>query len=335
MRIITARVPGVARLARIPELSRMARQRLKWMDYYQAHGRNAALTCRYFGISRQTFYRWKRRYDPYNLNRLEERSHRPKRLRQPTWSRELALAVLHLREQYPRWGKDKLAVLLGERGWQVSTSMVGRILTRLKARGVLREPLHSGISTRKRLWRRPYAVRKPKGYEVKEPGDLVQVDTLDVRPLPGMVLKHFTARDMVSRWDVLEAHTRATATTAAGFLDALQTRMPFPVQAIQVDGGSEFQAAFETECQRRGLRLFVLPPRSPKLNGCVERAQRTHTEEFYEITNFSLDVATLNQELLAWEHTYNTIRPHQALAYLTPHQFVTQWQHQRKESKCH
>ena len=61
-------------------------------------------------------------------------------------------------------------------------------------------------------------------------------------------------------------------------------RMPFPVRAIQVDGGSEFQAAFEAACQARGIRLFVLPPRSPKLNGCVQRAQRTHTEEFYEVT---------------------------------------------------
>ena len=95
-----------------------------------------------------------------------------------------------------------MAVLLRERGWEVSTSMVGRILSHLKARGVLKEPLRNGISTRKRLWRRTYAVRKPKGYEVKRPGDLVQVDTLDIRPLPGMVLKHFTARDVVSRWDV-------------------------------------------------------------------------------------------------------------------------------------
>jgi transposase InsO family protein len=335
MKIIGARGQGSKTISRVKVISRMAAQRVKWMDYYAAHGNNAALTCRYFGISRQTFYRWRGRYNPRDLSSLEERSQRPKRLRQPTWPRELALGVLHLREQYPRWGKDKLAVLVRCQGWQVSTSMVGRILTRLKARGVLREPLRTGISTRKRLWWRPYAVRKPKGYAVREPGDLVQVDTLDVRPLPGMVLKHFTARDVVSRWDVIEAHTRATATTAAGFLDRLLLRMPFQVRAIQVDGGSEFQAAFETECQRRGLRLFVLPPRSPKLNGSVERAQRTHTEEFYEVTNFPLEVAALNQELLAWEHTYNTIRPHQALAYLTPHQFVTQWQHQRKEAKCH
>ncbi|MCH8283533.1 MAG: transposase [Chloroflexi bacterium] len=336
MRIINGSVPHARRLARVgAELSKAARLRLQWMDHYEAHGRNAAFTCRHFGISRQTFYRWRRRYEPHRLESLEERSHRPRRVRQPTWSRELVLAVLHLREEYPRWGKDKLVVLLRRQGWVASTSMVGRILARLKARGVLREPPRAGISTRKRLWRRPYAIRKPKGYAVREPGDLVQVDTLDVRPLPGVVLKHFTARDVVSRWDVVEAHTRATATTAAGFLNALQTRMPFPIKAIQVDGGSEFQAGFEQACQQRDILLFTLPPRSPKLNGHVERAQRTHTEEFYEVVEFSLEVATLNQELQAWEHTYNTVRPHQALGYLTPQQFLRQWQSQRKEAECH
>jgi len=77
-----------------------------------------------------------------------------------------------------------------------------------------------------------------------------------------------------------------------------------------VDGVSEFQAQFETECQRRGIHLFVLPPHSPKLNGHVDRAHRTHTEEFYEAEDFPLDVAGLNQALREWEHTYNTIRPH-------------------------
>ena len=198
MKIVGARRPGSKNISRVREISRLAKQRLKWMDHYAGHG-NAALTCRYFGISRQTFYRWKGRYNSGDLRSLEERSHRSRRLRKPTWSWELALAVLHLREQYPCWGKDKLVVMIRDRGWQVSTSMVGRILSSLKARGVLREPLRSTISTRKRLWRRPYAVRKPKGYGVKEPGDLVQVDTLDVRPLPGMVLKHFTARDVGRR----------------------------------------------------------------------------------------------------------------------------------------
>ncbi len=49
----------------------------------------------------------------------------------------------------------------------------------------------------------------------------------------------------------------------------------------------------------------MLPPRSPQLNGAVERAQRTHTEEFYEVTPCSLQIAQLNQELQDWERTYN------------------------------
>ena len=114
-----------------------------------------------------------------------------------------------------------------------------------------------------------------------------------------MVLKHFTARDVVSLWDVVEVHTRATATTAKGFLDTLLERMPFPVRALQVDGGSEFQAVFEEACQEKGLGLFVLPPHSPKLNGHVERAHRTHTEEFYEVYGGELETIALNQALLA------------------------------------
>ena len=97
MRIINGRPPRARYLARGgAELNRAARLRLQWMDYYQSHGRNAALTCRHFGISRQSFYRWKRRYDPENLVSLEDRSHRPHRRRQLTWTPELAERVLRL-----------------------------------------------------------------------------------------------------------------------------------------------------------------------------------------------------------------------------------------------
>jgi transposase InsO family protein len=71
--------------------------------------------------------------------------------------------------------------------------------------------------------------------------------------------------------------------------------MPFPLQALHVDGGGEFAAEFEQVCQQRGRRLSVLPPGSPKLNGAVERAQRTHTEQSYLVTNCSLEMAALNR----------------------------------------
>ena len=269
---------------------------------------------------------------------MEGRSHRPRRVRQPTWSRELAWAVLEMREERPRWGKDKLVVLLREKGWEVSTSMVGRILKALKDRGVLREPPINGVSARKRMRQRPYAVRKPKGYRVAEPGDLVEVDTLGLRPLPGVILKHFTARDLSSRWDVVGVYTRATAVTATSFLGQVRERMPFKVSAIQVDGGSEFYAQFEDACKELGIRLFVLPPRSPKLNGHVERAQRTHTESAsggYEIYDGDLDMPYLNHALRDWEKVYNTVRPHQSLGYLTPLQFLRQNYSLNKNLVCH
>jgi len=313
------------------ELSRTAQVRLRWMDFYRKN-KNVALTCRHFGISRQTFYRWLKRYEPLDLTTLEERSHCPRRRRQPTWSFPLAEKVLLLRLQFPRWGKDKLAVLLRRQKVSISVSMVGRILTRLQQQGRLVEPPRSGVpGSRRALRPRPYAVRKPKQYAASEPGDLVEVDSLDVRPIPGVVFKQFTARDVVSRWDVIQAHPRATAQTAAQFLDTLQHRMPFPIRAVQVDGGSEFAAEFEQACQQRGLHLFVLPPRSPKLNGAVERANRTHTEEFYQVTACSLEMKKLNRELRHWEKIYNTVRPHQALGYLTPLQFLRQTSSQRKE----
>ena len=129
---------------------------------------------------------------------------------------------------------------------------------------------------------------------------------------------------MISRWDVVDVYSVATARTAADFLIAMKERSPFPVRAIQVDGGSEFMAQFETACKESGLQLFVLPPRSPKLNGHVERAQRTHTEEFWERYDGDLDLLSLRPAVPAWERHYNTFRPHQALAGRTPAEYLTQ-----------
>ena len=65
-------------------------------------------------------------------------------------------------------------VLLRDKGVSCSASMVGRIIRRLKERGVLKEPVPNHISARKRQWQRPYAIRKPRDYGISQVGDLVQ-----------------------------------------------------------------------------------------------------------------------------------------------------------------
>ena len=86
--------------------------------------------------------------------------------------------------------------------------------------------------------------------------------------------------------------------------------------------GPWFMADFEAECAQRRIALFVLPPRSPKLNGHVERANGTHTAEFWEVTDAEPEYEPLREAMLAWETCYNTIRPHQALGYLTPAEWL-------------
>ena len=220
-------VPRGGRLSRLSRdnISQEAQVRLAWMDFYQKTG-NGRLTCRHFGISPNTFYRWKKRYQKSCLRTLEDdrKSRRPGTLRHPETPILVVEKIKTLRETFPRWGKEKLFILLkkelikeGKEDLMVSVSTVGRTINRLKQRGYLKEPINNYISIKKRYLKRDWAVRKPKDYQVKRIGDLVQIDTLDVRPIPGVVRKQFTARDTIAKWDVVEAYGSATSSLAAKF----------------------------------------------------------------------------------------------------------------------
>jgi len=311
------------RLSRIKEISREAKVRLKFLEFAKEHP--VAVTCRRFGISRSTYYRWKKRFDPYNLKSLEDKSRRPKNIRRPKWSVELVERVRELREEYPRWGKAKLAVILKEEGFEVSESTVGRILGYLKKRGALKEPVKK-IKIRGAARKRIYATRKPKEYKVENPGDMVQIDTLDIRPAPGYIYKQFSASDVVSKWGFADIRSAATAFLAKEFLEELIKECPFKIKAIQVDGGSEFYADFELACKEYGIKLFCLPPRSPKLNGVVERFNRTYREEFWSCYEGDLRLDEMRPQLKRWtSNVYNNFRPHQSLGYMSPTQFLRQY----------
>jgi putative transposase len=229
-------LPAQARAAREPPvLSRQGRVRLAAVRWHEPNGRNVRRTADHFGFSRSTIYAWLGRYEREGLRGLEDRSRRPHRVRQPLWQEILVETVRQLRDKHPRWGKDKLVVLVRQARFAVSVSMVGRILTHLKKKGLIRDPGLRDPWIERRAQIRPYAVRKPRDYIPREPGDLVQIDSADIRLLPGSAhwYKHFTARDVVSRWDVLGVYGRATAITARDFLEAVIERMPSPVKAIQ------------------------------------------------------------------------------------------------------
>jgi transposase InsO family protein len=299
------------RLRRLPSLFPDAQRRWRWMEHYFARGRNAALTCRHFDIPRSTFFYWLSRFNPRDLSSLEDRSRRPKRTRSSPLPPAAVDKVVALREKHPAWSKYKLAVVLErDHGIRLSPSTLGRIfkkrnlfLPKVRAKGL------------RRLQRK--RERPDKALRSAFPGSLVQTDTKHLRFSDGQKVYQFTAIDTCTRLRVLRTFSTASSKSAERFLDEIRKSFPFPVKTIQSDNGSEFLDFFDKACVKE--KHVFSHPRTPKDNAFVERSHRTDDEEFYHLLEEEPEnVEDLKQKMRAWEKTYNTLRPHASLNYLTP-----------------
>jgi transposase InsO family protein len=273
------------------------RRRLSWILAYQALG-DAGAVCRRFGISRPTLRKWVRRYAAEGEAGLREHSRRPRHSPglkadkcQEAWilalRRERRLGVKRIRNELQRLHETRL-----------SAATIHKVLVR---HGLNVLPQHKRVR------------HKPKRYNRPVPGDRVQMDTCKIGP----GLYQFTAIDDCSRILVAGLARRRSAAATLAFLDRVLEEMPFAIQRIQTDRGTEF---FAEKVQRRlmaeAIRFRPVRPRSPHLNGKVERVQRTVLEEFWAVTDTK--AADLDNELALWVHHYNWHRPHEALHGLTP-----------------
>jgi putative transposase len=86
---------------------------------------------------------------------------------------------------------------------------------------------------------------------------------MSVSVSPGFSVKHFEAACSVTKMVMAQAYRRAGSLNAKKFLELLMRKLPFPIQSIQIDGGSEFMSNFEDACQEYGIALYVIPPRTP------------------------------------------------------------------------
>ena len=305
-------------------------ERLDRIETYQAlraEGCSEATALRAVGLSRSAYYRWRARYRAFGVKGLAGKSRRPRRTNPKRWTRSQEWAVWRMRKRYPFMGKRRLRVMLGREGLVLSESTIGRILTkgvrlsRITPCAFLRGRV---TAKKRRTFAQGHAQRWTAGTKAARPGEWVQIDHMSVSR-DGDTLKEFKATCPIGKQLVVRVYSRATANNATRFLQALRADLPYPLRSVQVDGGGEFRAEFEDACQQLNLPLTVLPPKSPQLNGVVERANDSSRTEFWNLYDGNLTVKNAGPALAEYQHFYNHVRPHYALDLLTPMEYLRKY----------
>jgi transposase InsO family protein len=305
-------------MAKTADLSKEARVRLSFLGHYKKHG-NAKVTCRRFGISRSTLYKWVKRYIERGPLGLEDLSRAPKRRRTSAIPWQTVDLVVAIRTAQPAWSKHKIAVILArDHGVSLSASTVGRILKR--------KGLYDERASRKRskaAKRRKQRLRAEWWMKNAFPGCLIQIDTKHLR-FAGHKFYQFTAIDCFSRVAFCRVFSSASSACARDFLEQVQEYMPFSLLALQTDNGSEFLRHFDEATEEMLLTHYFSHPYCPKENAHVERKIQTTKYELWAFKE-AHTVKGLNELVDEWNYTYNYVRPHQSLGYLTPMEFLAKW----------
>ena len=277
-------------------MERSVRMRLLWVQMYEKSG-DAGYVCRRCGISRPTLRKWYRRYKEHGPKGLCDLSRKPKNSPNLKVTTDIEKLILDIRKKRKLGARRIQNELKRLHSISLSLASIHKILARNHVK-----PLH-------RIRRK----NDYKSYNRPIPGDRVQMDTKKLAP----GLYQYTAIDDCTRWRVIGIYNKRTAANTLLFFDRVIEEFPFPIQRIQTDRGREF---FAVKVQKKLMEYCIkfrpIKPRSPHLNGKVERSQKTDMQEFY--STVSLDDPKLMEQLDHWQFHYNWYRPHGSLNAKAP-----------------
>ena len=240
---------------------------------------------------------------------------------------DIVFKIVEIRKQYPNFSKNKIKhILENVYSIKLSYSTIGRIL---KKKGLIDK---KKSNKRRRASLRPKE-RYKKGLKIKEPGDLIQIDVKFVILIGGRQVYQFTAIDVLTKKRVLRIYASKSSRNGKKFIDECLNSFGFKIKAIQTDNGSEFHKEFHDYLVKLDIPHYYTYPRQPKQNSYVERSHRSDEIEFYSNGNKVYDIDVMRNRLAKWEYVWNNVRPHEALDFLTPNEYLDKYFNNKKACK--
>ena len=294
-------------------------RRIAVLEHAERTG-NVSEACRVFGISRTSYYEWKREADHYGLDALVPKARRAPQMPEATPTHVIE-ALLTLAVLEPTIGCRQYADRLGDQGFSIAKSTVqkhlvahglGRRSQRL-ARAAAIAAATTGLVTEAVKEDEPFGFCLATG----GPGELICLDSFYIGKLKGVgKVYQLTAIDVFTRFAVVAlvlgpVNGAMTARFIAQAL-ALYRRHGIRVKAVLTDNGPEYVAAtFVEALAAKGLRHHRIPARSPNHNAVCERFQGTMLQECWRRAFHRRHFGTIRQlqaEADAWLITYNRRR---------------------------
>ena len=321
-------------------LSDEAKKRLRWM--YIIHfecNKNIAKSARKIGISRpwlSTIHRiWiNSKKDPRSL---ESKSRAPGNTdNRKKIDKKIEDKIVEVRKEY-HWGKDKLKTVLNrDHAIKIGASTINRYLDK---HGLLDLKISKRIKTaHKNKIEHKQKSRPPKEIKDYKPGALIEKDMKYIMKMGSFVNKAgFKVKVNDSYWcqhTVIDSFTRIRtidlaenndSNTAVTVQEECEARLPFPIACVNTDNGSENEKDFNSYLEENKIVHFYSRSGTPTDNPRVERSHLTDELEFYRHGNICKTFEKQKKKLAKHEHCYNNVRPHQALANLTPIEFYELW----------
>lgn len=302
------------------DLSDPARFRHKCLLHYYQFGWQSTVDA--YGVGKTSLYRWKTEYErsQKRLNSLVPCSTRPKRLREMKTDFRLVEFIKQMRLSYGNLGKEKIKYFLDEYAREIGISSLGctTIAKIIKRKGFTEKTKQKRISPRKCSLRVKYAPKE------LNPGYL-EMDSITLFVL-GQRYYFTTIIDIVSRYAFCRLTKSLTSQSTLDIFKEFVDSYQQTIRQVQTDNGHEFLGNFDKYLVEQNTPHAFTYPRSPKINGVIERFNRTIQEEFLNRSDdlITHDLTKLKENLDKYLQWYNYQRPHRSLKLQTPHAFLEQ-----------